>query len=243
MKRIRLGLLLGTVLLVLLATVAVANAAAPEGSDKARAPDLEKIEFIHWKRDFAKLGRTKGPKPPSCYTFLTPTKVRWRTLPVSYVLNPTNPQGLDQGFISTAISAGAETWDEATNVELMNGFTTDSTAQYGVQDNRNVIAFGDYPQAGVIAVTTVWYNTATKSIVEFDMLFDTDWTWGDASGDSSKMDLQNIATHEFGHTVGLGDVYQDACEAVTMYGYSDYGETDKRTLELPDIQGLVTLYP
>jgi len=29
---------------------------------------------------------------------------------------------------------------------------------------------------------------------------------------------------------------------VTMYGYSDYGEIIKRTLEQPDITGLQTLY-
>jgi len=57
------------------------------------------------------------------------------------------------------------------------------------------------------------------------------------------MDLQNIATHEFGHGVGLNDVYQTDCSLVTMYGYSDYGETQKRTLEPPDINGLLTLYP
>lgn len=243
MRKLRLGLLVGTVLLLLLATVAVANAQTPQGSDKARTPELEKIEFIHWKRDFAKPSGSKGPKPPSCYTFLTQTKVKWRSLPVRYVINPTNPQGLEEGFITAAISAGAETWDAATPVELMNGYSVDSTATYGVQDYKNVIAFGNYPQAGVIAITTVWYNVATKSIVEFDMLFDTDWTWGDASVVTDTMDLQNIATHEFGHAVGLGDVYQDACSAVTMYGYSDYGDIDKRTLESPDIQGLLTLYP
>jgi predicted Zn-dependent protease len=56
------------------------------------------------------------------------------------------------------------------------------------------------------------------------------------------MDLQNIATHEFGHAVGLGDIYDTACSSVTMYGYSDYGDTVKRTLETPDITGLRTLY-
>ena len=74
-------------------------------------------------------------------------------------------------------------------------------------------------------------------------MFDTDWTWGDAIIDLTKMDLQNIATHELGHGVGLGDVYDTVCSAVTMYGYSDYGEIQKRTLEQPDIKGLLTLYP
>jgi hypothetical protein len=121
-------------------------------------------------------------------------------------------------------------------------FTIDNSVAYGVQDYTNAIVFGDYPAEGVIAVTSMWWNPATKSIVEFDMMFDTDYTWGDASTNPLLMDLQNIATHEFGHAVGMDDVYTSACIAVTMYGYSDNGDIEKRTLETPDITGLIKLY-
>ena len=210
-----------------------------------KAPGLEKIEFIHWKKDFAKPEAAKAPKPPTCYKFLTPTKVKWTVLPVNYEINPTNPQELSEEFVTTAVFNSAETWDGATSKELMNNFyTVDYTAAYGVQNYENAVVFGNYPTVGVIAVTTVWYNPATKSIVEFDVMFDTDWVWGDAANPetSNVMDLQNIATHEIGHGAGLGDVYDSVCSAVTMYGYSDYGETQKRTLESPDITGIRTLY-
>ena len=240
MRKIGLGILVGIVVLALSGVVvAISN----QGAEKAKAPDLEKIEFIHWKKDFAKPEGAKVPKPPSCYKFLTPTKVKWTVLPANYVINPTNPQYLGEDFIKSAVFNSAETWDAATSKELMNDtYTIDYTATYGVQDYENAITFGNYPTAGVIAVTTVWYNPATKAIVEFDVMFDTDWTWGDATLDSTKMDLQNIATHELGHGVGLADVYDSVCSLVTMYGYSDYGEIIKRTLEQPDITGLQKLY-
>ena len=210
--------------------------------NKGPKEPLEKIEFIHWKKDFEKLEIAKA-RTPSCYKFLTPTKVKWKNLPINYVINPTNPQALPESFVISAIVNAAETWDANTSKELMNDvYTIDYTATYGVQDYVNAITFGNYPTEGVIAVTTVWYNPATKEIVEFDMMFDTDWIWGDATVDNTKMDLQNIATHEFGHAIGLDDVYNSACSEVTMYGYSDYGETKKRTLEQPDIKGLQTLY-
>ena len=57
------------------------------------------------------------------------------------------------------------------------------------------------------------------------------------------MDLQNIATHELGHAVGLDDIYTSTCSEVTMYGYSTYMETKKRTLEQPDIKGISGIYP
>lgn len=81
-----------------------------------------------------------------------------------------------------------------------------------------------------------------REILEFDVLFDTDFVWGDASQNPEVMDLQNIATHEIGHGAGLGDVYASACSEVTMYGLSGYGELTKRTLENPDVIGLRTLY-
>ncbi len=227
------------------------NARGPEKSPAIsdnwglRPPGLEKIEFIHYREDFAKPETAKAPKPPACYKFLTPTKVRWRTLPVNYVINPKNPQGLNETFITTAVFNSAETWDANTGKELMNdAYKTSTGAEtaYGVQNYVNAISFGNYPTAGVIAVTTVWYNPAAKAIVEFDVMFDTDWIWGDATTNSTVMDLQNIAVHELGHGVGLADIYNSACSTVTMYGYSYYGETQKRTLEQPDTTGLQILY-
>jgi len=264
MKKLGLGILIA---LTVLALSGVAVAISNQGAEKSKAPDLEKIEFIHWKKDFAKppcdndgicepkLGENAScadckngeeePPTATCYAFLGQygkTLLKWGKLPVSYVINPANPQGLDADFVTSAVFNSAETWDAVTSKELMNGYTVDYSATYGAQDYENAIAFGDYPTEGVIAVTTVWYNPATKTIVEFDVMFDTDWTWGDATLDSTVMDLQNIATHELGHGVGLGDVYETACSEVTMYGYSNYGETQKRTLETPDITGLQTLY-
>jgi len=243
MKKLGLGILIGVVVLTL---SGVAVAISNQGAEKAKAPDLEKIEFIHYKKDFAKPEAAKAPKAPTCYAFLGKygkTYLKWTTLPVGYAINPTNPQNLDETFVTSAIFNGAETWDAVTSKDLMNdNYTVDYTVAYGVQDYQNAVTFGDYPTTGVIAVTTVWYNPATKAIVEFDIMFDTDWAWGDATINSAVMDLQNIATHELGHGVGLADVYDTSCSAATMYGYSDYGETQKRTLETPDIKGLQTLY-
>ncbi len=81
-----------------------------------------------------------------------------------------------------------------------------------------------------------------REILEFDVLFDNDYPWGNGQEDGSVMDLQNIATHELGHGLGLDDVYDSSCAEVTMYGYSELGEIDKRTLEASDIEGLLKLY-
>ena len=72
-----------------------------------------------------------------------------------------------------------------------------------------------------------------REIIEFDIMFDTDYHWGDADVYWDVMDLQNVATHEFGHGIGLDDYYE--CELETMYGYSTYGETIKRDLYYGDV--------
>lgn len=263
MKKIILGTLIALIVLLFSGTaLAKKNSVAPQ----AKKPTLEKIEFIHWKKNFAKPscnndgicdpeenpscadcknGEGEEPAGSTCYTFLGKYGkkfLQWKTLPVDYVINPVNPQGLKEPFVTRAISAGAEEWDNWTTAELFDAYSVDYDVDYGVQDYQNAITFDDYPLAGVIGVASVWWNPATKSIVEFDIMFDTDFTWGDAKKDLEVMDLQNIATHELGHGVGLGDVYEVECSAVTMYGYSDYEETQKRTLEQPDILGVQTLY-
>ena len=197
--------------------------------------DLERIDFIH----YVKPTQPPAAKAPSCYKLLG---VKWTLLPVSYIINPTS-SGLTEGFVTSAIKTSAETWDAATVSELFNdAYTVDYTVKYGVQDYKNAIVFGDYPDNNVIAVTSIWYTRVGKKIVEFDQLYNTRFTWGDATINPTLMDLQNIATHELGHSAGLNDIYSSTCSEVTMYGYSSYGETKKRTLEQPDITGLQKIY-
>ena len=214
------------------------NAQAPENSPVISDNwDLVRVDFIHYAKPPTAGG---GPKTNTCYKLMG---VKWKTTPVNYIINPGNPQNLSQEFTTSAISTSAETWDASTASELFNNaYTIDYAAQYGIQNYENAIAFGDYPDNNVIAVTSVWYTRIGKRIVEFDMLFNTRFNWGDAAVDATKMDLQNIATHELGHSVGLSDIYSTSCTPVTMYGYSGYGEIQKRTLEQPDITGLQSMY-
>ncbi len=220
------------------------NARAPENSPVITETeggewDLERVDFIHYAKPESPPGldKPKGQGGASCYKLLG---VKWKSLPVSYVINPTNPDLLE-GSVVSAISASAETWDDAITSELIDDtFTVDNSAMYGVQNFENVVAFGDYPQEGVIGVTSVWYTRRGKQIVEFDILLDIDFNWS-LSGEAGKMDLQNIATHEFGHALGLGHP-DNTCTEETMYAYSDYGEDKKRILEPADIEGLQKMY-
>ncbi|PWB56053.1 MAG: hypothetical protein C3F06_01670 [Candidatus Methanoperedenaceae archaeon] len=169
----------------------------------------------------------------SCYKLMG---VKWASLPVTYSINPSNPQNVDA---VTAINTGVGTWDEQTSKNLF-AYSGTTSGQAGTYDGVNIISFGSVASSNTIAVTTTWYTRIGKRILETDMKFNTYYIWG-TDGSSDKMDLQNIATHELGHTFGLSDLY-NSCTSQTMYGYADFGETNKRTLESGDIAGLRSLY-
>jgi len=247
-----LGLLLSLILVFsIVASVGVVVFASARKPDVV-PPLLEKRVFIHYKKGFGKPPSTPGqgspPKEQDHSDHYKLLGVKWKTTPVSYVIDPDNPQGLTEAFIVSAVSGGAEEWDAHTTIELFNNayvVVHDATFDTDAPDGRNEVLFGDYPKAGVIAVTVVWGYfggpLGLRRIIEFDMMFDTDFTWGDATVlGGAVMDVQNIATHEFGHGVGLGDY--NLCELETMYGYSSYGETIKRDLYTGDTAGIQKLY-
>jgi len=85
--------------------------------------------------------------------------------------------------------------------------------------------------------------------VEVDTVFNKRHPWAIFPGSPEchdtphAYDLQNIATHEFGHWVGLDDLYDDSDKDLTMYGFSAGGEVKKRSLGTGDITGRNELEP
>lgn len=208
-------------------------------------PTLEKKVFIHYKKGPAKPdnpGNGKGKKGETqCYGFLSKGAKLKAT--ENIVIHP----DLDSAVILDSL----QIWQDNTSTDLFGSSSIDASADWDGDpgdspDGRNEFSYGNYSQAGVIAITVAWGRFSgppqNREIMEFDIMFDTDYSWGDADIDPLLMDLKNISVHEVGHGLGLADIYQGDCSAVTMYGYSEEGETQKRTLESADITGLQELY-
>ena len=152
-------------------------------------------------------------------------------------------------FIQSIFNA-FETWDAEINTNLFSddNVETISRVKGNRFDGKNVISWGRL-RRGVIAMATVWYNRDTSEIVEFGIVFNTAYTWGiDADGEGEEyylgnaFDVQNIATHEAGHTLMLLDLYIPEANVLTMYGYGAYGETYAMSLGDGDISGIRYIY-
>ena len=223
-------LILVTLFVVALALVIPQIVLAKEDVDKG---PLTKIVLIHYKKPNVKPDGTPG-KPPkdglSGYTYLA-KGAKWKVTE-GYVLGP----GAAPSGALNAIQAAMNTWDVEVSFAIFGGLTEDPAARVDLSkvDGSNVIVFDRLDDANIIAISYVWGHFSgspdNRDIVEVDMIFNTFFTWGNASSGNAVMDVQNIATHELGHAAGLGDLYSVSLELETMYGYSGYGETIKRYL-------------
>jgi len=145
------------------------------------------------------------------------------------------------------VKAAFETWDAQVTVELFGDYVEMiSKVSGGKFDGKNVVSWGAL-RPGIVAVTYIWYYSDSLEIVEFGIVFNKLYAWGiDPDGEGSTtinaFDIQNVATHEAGHTLSLNDLYMDkACE-LTMYGYTTIGETKKQSLGAGDIFGVHLVY-
>ena len=227
MKKLFASLVLATLFLSVTGIGIATNNKAP--------PNMERVSFVH----YAKL--TEYSKPTWDDTEdnfkLIMGGVRWFDT-ISYEVNP-DGSGLDPDIVKSTLEASSEAWDSETSFELFAppNITNESSIGY---DGINRIVWSSL-DPGIIGVTHLWIIPGAKEIVEFDMEFNTHYTWGNATADPSVMDLQDIATHEFGHN-GLDDLRPPKDWALTMYAYSSSGETYKRTLGTGDILGIQELY-
>lgn len=212
--------------------------------------DVERGVFIHYPH--AK-GQAKGARATGDQVNdFKYNGIHWAELApiIEYKINPANDKGLSDEQIIGATELAFQQWmshnpDDGKYIRFIyNGTTTIETPANPSRDYTNTVSFeplnSAYPNA--IAVTFYWYSRGAKTLLETDTVFNSDLPWAVSGNDPASYDLQNIATHEFGHWLLLGDLYSLRDWALTMYGYGGLGETDKSTLGKGDISGINKIY-
>ncbi|MFH0777672.1 MAG: matrixin family metalloprotease [Candidatus Eisenbacteria bacterium] len=170
---------------------------------------------------------------------------KWGPGNQGWSINNNSQDGLSDSQVGTAFRNATGAWDAAGACWAFGqnaGTITHDNITGAVQNYVNMSTFGSTGSS--VATTYNWYlRSDKKSIIETDLVFNDAWLWGyEACGSSNAFDLQEVATHEFGHWLCVADLYGSGDVEKTMYGYVDYGECYKRTLHQCDIDAIKAIY-
>ena len=174
------------------------------------------------------------------YTFLA-AGVKWPTPTVQYYLNPATSD-MPEADVLAAIQAAANGWVLQSTANIQPSYRGKTTRSTVTVNGTSDIFFREESNGNVYGQTYVWWN-GSNQIIEFDMIFygGTFTFFAGASGCSgTAFYLQDAASHEFGHALGLG---HSAIAGTTMYPSMSSCSTLARTLEPDDIAGIRALYP
>ena len=152
----------------------------------------------------------------------------------------------DGSFTSSEIISTFSTATTAWEAVIGNKFGSQSTITSSsglVFNGKNQVGLGtlDIDMPGALAVTGLWMECpsggsvstcpSALEITEWDQTYAiTEYEWS-LTGASNAYDLISVVIHEFGHNVGLDDLYSDSCVDSTMYGYSSIGDAGKRSID------------
>jgi hypothetical protein len=170
------------------------------------------------------------------------TYAKWASPPITFYVNPANADVSSSAAIA-AMQVAMGVWNAAGSAFSFQygGTTTTSTNAY---DNRNVILFRNASSGSAIASTYSWWDSSNR-LLDSDVIFwDSSFrfytgTSGCGSVSNSAY-VEDIATHELGHALGLN--HSSSTDA-TMYPSYSLCSMAFRTLASDDVNGIRTLYP
>ena len=167
------------------------------------------------------------------------TGPKWPSHPVKYYVNTANAD-VDASLVVPAIEEGALAWSLQSNADFAFEYDGSTTATTQGYNQKNEVIFRNASSGSAIATAYTWYSGDT--ILDSDIIF-----WDAAfqffvgsSGCSGGFYIEDIATHEFGHSAGIDHTL---VSGATMYPSVSYCSTHPRSLASDDLDAIEALYP
>jgi poly(3-hydroxybutyrate) depolymerase len=177
-----------------------------------------------------------GPRDARGYSMLGYV---WPEASMLYYINPVN-MDVPAAAIEPAIRAAADAWSLQSGSSFRFAFAGLTTQTTNTNDGINVILFRNASSGSALATTYTWFSGSR--IVDADTVFwDANFRFfTGSSGCAAGFYIEDVATHEFGHAVGLG---HSSLQAATMYPSIGTCSQQDRTLDPDDIAAVLALYP
>lgn len=166
----------------------------------------------------------------------------------SYVVNTERAPDDIQDAVAAALTQAAGTWGSADADKALTflGASDISRPRY---DGQNVVLWKRLPRS-TIAAAYIWYDPVSGEVVDADVVLSTRVPWamndpnsGDCAGSAGAYDVRAVATHEFGHWLGLDDLYESTDADLTMHGIVTVAELKKASLGAGDVDGALAVAP
>lgn len=165
-----------------------------------------------------------------------------RLLPIPYYIDRRGCGDISDGSDIAAIQSAFQTWENVASGRIAFQFA--GLVENGsVDTGSNVVVWikEEWPyDSRYVAKTRLYYDREEGRILKVEVALNgRDYRWS-TNGEAGTLDVQNVATHEVGHFIGLGDVQTTG---QTMFEYILLDEKSKRSLTDDDIDGVRTAYP
>jgi len=158
--------------------------------------------------------------------------------------------------MEAAIEASHQEWEDVSGDDVDLTRTGDTELENNTSDGNNVICWKYHGDMEGLSGnnSAVTFKTGFGLFSDVDIVFnrylvtkaDTlKWTVDEDSlqdPDNGPKYIAEVATHEFGHFLGLGHLYGDADEPKSMYYSGDRDETKHATIHAKDEDGLEWIY-